>query len=360
MRNLLFFSFGLILAVFSGLATSATFSPQSVMNVTRTTAGATASTKFAAMTASNQAVYAMRAVQIPKSAIVTASKIRMFSPWGIAMTVAMAAAGYVVDDLTQTITDGSGMVNHVGDGKCYSWIYPINTNTVTASECLALVQSYSSAVYYTTLDGNFYYILYASGDARAYFEIKNGSTPPQGDLPYVDSQPISDNAYYDWLQDSPYYSQTFESPMSGQPNPDIQQFQDAADDVTADYTAENDGDPATVPTTDPETGDTGAEDITEEEPEDKDPCIKNPALLMCIEMDDVPDETDVIQQEFSTTYSPVSFSSNASCPSDMNGPHGVVYSFDFPCQLATGISPIIILMAILGGLYIISGSRRED
>ena len=324
----------MFLSALSNNAQAATFSPAQVMQHTNTATGATVATKFTAK-AANQAVYAMRAVQIPKATVANVMRTRSFSPWGIAITAAITAAGYYFDSLNEEIYTSQSPSYPDGLGTCV-WNGNNNVGTTTASQCLngEGVYAHNSSVIATWIQ-----------DGVQYDES------PQ-------PEPISDDQLFDVYKSmSPIQQQSiFENPYSSAPNPDIQEFTDAAQDVTNDYTAENDGDPATVPTVNPETGDTGTEEITEDEPQEKDLCQRYPNILACTELDDVPDASQIATQDIPFSYTPYSLSSNASCPADVDTPAGPI-SYGPSCQLASGIKPVVIAVFTLAGLLVLGGFK---
>lgn len=341
-----------------GNAEAATFSPQQVSNVVKTSTGATAATKYAAMTAANQSIYAMRAVNVSKSSIANVVRTRAFTPWGIALTVALTAAGYALNDSDDSISTETAASQELGIceyGGQTGW---------TVTQCLDWSASHigipqSSLTFHSYAAPN-KYRYGINGSAVVVVWVAPyylGANDPRGGSSLAD-----DDSLYEVASELPQsqWAELFEDPLSGHPNPDIQEFQDVADDLTDDYIAENDADPNTNPDVNPEQGDTGTETVSEEEPLDEDPCVINPNLLVCMEMDEVPDPTDIQTQEVDASYSIYSLASNSSCPADIPSVHGASWEFDGPCQYASGIKPIVLAVFSILALMIASGYRFSE
>ena len=154
-------------------------------------------------------------------------------------------------------------------------------------------------------------------------------------------------------------------PVTGLPRSDIQPFTDAATDATDDWNAENDSDPNTNPDIDEETGDTGTETETTEEPEqDEDYCRDNPDILACSTLGDAPTAEQLTTDTIGFTVTPYSLAGGVgSCPA----PSSVAFlgqvievPYDFICDFAVALKPIILALALLTSIFIVSGTVRAD
>lgn len=360
------------------------FQAQEVMSVVKTSTGATASVKYVAMNAANQSVYAMRAVEVGKASIANVVKTRSFTPWGVGFAVAITAAGYFLDSETGDVylpgNDLDSRPPPVGYVYLANPGYNANQSTYSSTPYGAArkyIEQFNFVEQCFNYTGSAPPPYYAQFDRRTSFTngkciggesgIKVGiTTEPANyvpDSPYTDDLThVTNDQIYDVASNFDYaeWQKIFIDPLSGQANREIPEFQDAGTEISDDYAEQQALDPSKPPTILPSKDGKPAVTVGTEEPPPQDPCIKNPSLLMCAELDDVPDATEIQTQEIDVSYSPVSFSSNASCPADLQGPYGSKFSFDAPCQLATGINPFVILFSMLGAIFIISGSRAES
>lgn len=371
MKNLSFFLFGFLfsisIALYSSTSTAVEFAAQAVMSAVPTSAGAQVSVQYAGKTAANQAVYAVRSVPVSKAIIGNVVKARAFNPWGIAVVAAVTAAGYYINESTGLIeSTGSMAANYSGVGECYSWtnaVAPIFN--VSADACLAHIDPHVtySTVEYGAWNGVYYKIINpADGPAfpNGWFQpndpasIVNTSLPPNsGGAVEATPEELYDVAVG---MSQPSWEDLFQDTLSGKPNPAMPPLYAPIPDINADYDAANDGDPATIPTVDLPNGDTGTDDISDEKPENKDPCVKNPDLLSCLEVDDVPDPTEIQTQAAVITYTSHFLSSNASCPSPVALPYGEM-SYQPACDFATGLKPMILIVFSVISLMIVGGVK---
>jgi hypothetical protein len=375
MRNLRFLLLGFLIPVTLFLISpsiyAANFAAQSIIKAVATPTGAIVSTEYAAMKAANQSVYAVRAVQVSKATIAQVVRTRSFTPWGVALAAAVVAAGYALEDgEIQTIPQSD---SQFVQGYYWKSAYS-NNRQKTPNESLSyVVNFYSGGVSNTSLTlktettAEMTYTINSNNYTRTeqLQRFPCGSITSDycvGGAPQTDSEPLSDNQLYDIATSLPstQFQKLFEDPLSGQPNRDIQEIKDVATDISNDYNAENDEDPLTVPTTNPETGDTGTETVSEEKPEKEDFCIKNPSSLACSELDDVPEKTELQTQELEMNFSQHSLASNASCPAPIQLPHGAEMSYQPACDLASGIKPIVLVIATLGALFIVGGFKEKE
>lgn len=123
------------------------------------------------------------------------------------------------------------------------------------------------------------------------------------------------------------------------------------------------------------TGPNGTSTVAEEKPasnfcsenptspmckEAKDPCEDNPDRVGCMERGD-PADGDALPTEDRgvASVTTVSFTSSASCPSDVQLPKGAKLSYAYPCQMATSLRPIILAIAWLIAGFIVMGAFRD-
>lgn len=338
---------------------NAAFQASAINSVVSTSTGAVASTTFIGVGAANQAVYDIRPVSVGKPSIANAMKSRPFTPWGLAITAALIAADYLLDENTgEVITETqASSVN----GFCgYT-----GSSGVTATQCINEAVSITGVSFNrwvyspTSTDTNKGYCIDSCGGVVVQW-IPDSSLAGN---PLGSTSTPTDEELYDVAASLPQlqYESLFEDPVTGLPNTqDMPEFQNAADDVTSDYEAATDSDPNTNPTVDVPNGDTGTENQTEEKPDPQENyCKKYPNLVSCMEVDDVPDPSDIQTQNIDFTYSPHNLASNSSCPSPIMTPAGEL-SYQPACDTASGIKPVVILVFTLIGMYIISGYRTSD
>lgn len=348
-----------------------TFSPQAVQSVAKVSAGAVANTTYAGMTAANQAVYAVRPVTIAKASVAAAVKSKAKTPWGLVIVAAVTAAGMLIDSNGDIINQTTAS----SDGQVGSYYIAANfSREGVGSTPIEAMQNWcidiGGCTTFTVHDENLFSLAGSGFNWNwATATAKNDDCPAGWSsyngvchfAPPVEETYATDQELYDLAKtlNYPEWHKLFEDAY-GRPNiQDMPEFQPVADDITTDYAAANDADPLTEPTVDPATGDTGA-DTSTEPPKEEDPCIANPALLSCAELDDVPDPTDIQEMDVPYSYTPFSLNSNNSCPAPMSLPKGLTMSWQPACDFATGIKPIILLVFSLIGLYIISGTKATD
>jgi hypothetical protein len=92
-----------------------------------------------------------------------------------------------------------------------------------------------------------------------------------------------------------------------------------------------------------------------------DPCKDNPDRVACLS--DSTEGTDSTDPQKSTigasSISVIGFASSASCPSSIQLPKGSTLSFDWPCQLASGLRPILLALAWLSAGLIVMGAFKN-
>jgi len=356
-------------AIFSSNNVQATtFTAQSVQSVVKTTTGATASTVYAAK-AANQAVYDVRAVKIAKASVTNAAKKRAFTPWGFALVAAFTAADYLLDPETESISkpDPTFEAGFYWNGGA-TWS---NSSTLQGAIQLHMTVGWGQTYSYTinSNSGNQATVTYtvpSQPDRTVTFYQHTCTSGSTSYCPYsAPSQTPNDDAIYEVIQSLPpsEYNQLFENPITSKPNvEDMPEFQDVADDVSADYDAANDALPETVPTVDIPNGDTGTQEQTDTEPKEPDLCQKYPSILACLNTEDDIDTPEILESTINHTFSPVTLSSNSTCPElpSANTSRG---SFDLDlapiCNLATSINPLIVGLFGISALYVLNGAYRR-
>jgi len=374
-RSLKYFFVGFFFACFFWLSTSeaATFSAQKVMKAVPTSTGASVATQYAAK-AANQSVYAVRAVQVTKASVANIVRKRSFSPWGAILTVAITAAGFVLDDLTGDIsTPDAPVTDYVPGFYWHSTYYSSAASPSLASEAFGEGFSYqnggreytllpivfnsptSITVSLTSL-GSTFQTTYSRRDCSSV----GTTTYCPAAAPSQSGSSATDSELFDIASNLPSheFQRLFEDQLSGQPNSDVSEFQDVADDITQDYAYENDSDPLTIPSVDLPSGDTGTDTVSDEPPPSEDPCAKNAKLVSCLETGDLPNSSEIITQDVPYSYSSYSVLSNASCPADIPVGHGAAYSFGPVCTVASGVKPAVIAASFITGMFIIMGFGR--
>lgn len=362
MKNLTYFIVGFLLPFsllfFASNSHAATFAAQAVFKAVPTTTGAIVSTEYAAMKAANQAVYAVRAVEVGKASVAAVVRQRSFTPWGVALTVAIVAAGYILEDdeiIKHEMLDDD--VAEIG----YSWQINGNIYRATRNEACRVMRNGLSG-WTHEVDGNTCHLRDTNQSLRATYPMYYAHVSAPSYQPYYspDAAVTDDELYQVASNMSPsQFQKLFEDPLSGQVNPDIQEFKDEAADLTSDYADQVSANPGVDPTVIPAKDGKPAAVLSPEKPKTEDPCVTNPSLLMCSELDDVPDETEIQEQEAEMDFSPHNFSSNASCPAPISLPYGAEMSYEFPCMFASGIKPIVLVVASLGALLIVGGFKEE-
>ncbi|MDO8827480.1 virulence factor TspB C-terminal domain-related protein [Methylophaga sp.] len=353
------------------------FQPTSINRMVSSSSLVTASTRFAGVTASNQSVYAVRAVEIGKASVANAIKTRSLTPWGIALVTALTAADYFYNPETQqwettTRPDAWDIVNE--QNLCESpGIGPGNRMAgISMGTCFNHVRSTfgnfqpAGVILHPTGNQSSYpYIQYclqrvgASGCGNAnFFRLPRSLQQPAAPFnPWP--QPASNDQLFDFYRNlSPsQQADLLTDPYTGFPDAaTIPEFQTAADQISSNWNANNDGNPDTVPNPDP-TEQTSTEPFPEEAQE-QDICKANPEILACQELGETPDETPIDEQQLPFDYQPVSFSGNASCPASIQMGGGIQYDYDAACSFASGVKPAVITMALLTGVFVMGGFRR--
>lgn len=364
---LLFVIFALLLYISDAEANAVlqqSFQPTSINRMVSSSSLVTASTRFAGVTAANQSVYAVRAVDIGKASVANAVRTRAFTPWGLGLVAILTAAGYFLED-GQIATQTEGFT---GVGQCYRFTSNY-IGDMNVADCFEAAKQYWASQpnpqiltgvkrqNITTICFIFQSLNNCANGARLQFPNPQTFPPDAQLLP--GNQPVADDALFDLYRDLPPSQQTdlLTDPLTGFPDAaTIPEFQQAADSISSNWNANNDGDPATVP--DPEAPEQTSEEPFPEEQPEQDICKADPNILACQELGETPDETPIEEMELPIDYQPVSFSSNASCPAPTNMGGGIQYNYDGACQFASGVKPAVITMALISGIYLMGGFRR--
>lgn len=342
------------------------FQPTSINRMVSSSSLVTASTRFAGVTAANQSVYAVRAVDIGKASVANAVRTRAFTPWGLGLVAAITAAGYILDDGQ---IKGSTLEGYT---EGYYWRSSFYGHAITPDDA---AQKHSQG-FNSQNNRNSYptgYTFTSETEIRTtIFDPATNQTfnttfrlePCTGVTPACPATapagaPVSDDLIFDVFNALPPSAQmdVLTDPLTGFPDAaTIPEFQQAADSISSNWNANNDGDPATVP--DPEASEQTSEEPFPEEQPEQDICKADPNILACQELGETPDETPIEEMELPIDYQPVSFSSNASCPAPTNMGGGIQYNYDGACQFASGVKPAVITMALISGIYLMGGFRR--
>lgn len=98
-----------------------------------------------------------------------------------------------------------------------------------------------------------------------------------------------------------------------------------------------------------------------EKTDPKDPCELNPERMGCKEFGTPQDTGDLPEKSVGvSSITPVVFASNASCPADIPLPKGATFSFEWPCRMAEGVKPFLLVLAWLIAGMIVIGVARDN
>lgn len=93
-----------------------------------------------------------------------------------------------------------------------------------------------------------------------------------------------------------------------------------------------------------------------------DECLKNPGLLSCQQMGDVPTGDTVPRSSIPVTFSPVAIASNATCPAPLTvtlSGFTIPIDFDPICSYASQLRPVILAVSYLSAILIVFGVGRS-
>jgi len=385
----------LLLATFSSFSfagMSVPFQPTSVTQVVKNATGFSAGTNFSGKTASNDPKFGFRRVPIPNTSL--AQQVARvgkfaFTPAGLAFA---AASWYFSDALDQWMYN-EGLIddpNYVFN----QYFYTVNGPAQVASTS----GMYDSAVIYLEDNGytdlsfrslswsGSFYVLEVNHASKGYSTRRSFSWYPSTcgtktgstsycplTAPQVDSDdvPVSTDQFIDYFDSlSPSeQNDVFTDPATNAIDQAIQELQDAAQDLTNDFDALNDSDPATTPTTDLTNGDTATDSVTDFPPvskpqEMKEQCVEFPDSVGCMDMGSDLDPTELQQVDIGTNYAQHSLSSNNTCPSNLSHTTKTGFSLSFDlspiCDSLAVIKPVFIVICSLIGMMILSGAARND
>jgi len=318
---------------------------------------------FEATTVSGKKVFANRAITIGKASIANAIKKRAFSPYGLAVTAAITAAGYYFDNSSKTITT---VVSGSSDlGRC---TVLSGQPHITASECLNSVHySYGSVTGVAAQTTGYIAFNCQYQSWCGYWYPDTNNVPA---VPFGGSQPVTDtdliNAFDSYFTPE-QEKEIFLNPVSRLP--DVPGQSDVASDLDNDYVAQNDADPATNPTTGNTTinntditySDNGYTDVTNFE--QKDPCQLHPNSVGCLDVGQAPQDPSIQTYQMPFSVTQYSLGSNAQCPAPnvitLKNGQIITFSYQTYCDFATGIRPVVVALGFLLAYLIVGGAVRE-
>lgn len=366
---------GLLMFIISGKAhanavLAQPMQPIAVNRMVSSSSLVTASTRFAGVTAANQSVYAVRAVEIGKASVANAVRTRSLTPWGFAIVAGLTAADYIFNQQTQQWeVNPEPLPTYMGIGTSCSR----GPSNVTMQEC---IDSIRAAPVDPSVWGTWGYHS-RSGDTVRYCFKGTGTTCVNNNFWFVTNPPgsdpttqwpttfplnpysASDSQLYDFYRNlSPsQQADLLTDPLTGFPDAaTIPEFQQAADEITSNWNAEHDGNPDTTPVPNP-TEQTSTEPFPEEAQE-QDICKANPAILACEEMGELPEPDNIVTQDLDINYSPVSMASSGGCPAPIHVGKGVYFEFDVTCDFASNLKPIVMAFSLILALYIMIGFKK--
>lgn len=373
-------------SVFSSAQLSVDFKATSFQQLLKTNTGLLTSTKFSARNVAGRAVYGLRTVPIGKAIVGNVLKNRSFSPWGLAITAAITAAGYYLNQNTGEVgTPGNVGVNANEKGRCLINLGSgdIDQSNKTLTQCDTLFESHPqygnwTGTYVVNVSDNICYPHTSGPFIGCWYPSNDFPNPIPDEFLSTDFEPISDDEVYDSV--IPNFSESqisdaLKDPQTGLPDEDLTPLVDSAADLTSDYDAVNDGDPNTNPSFDTE-NDTGDDTFTEDETQlpnediedqqqdqtQQDQCELTPDALGCQEFGDELTEVDIPTEELSFSFAPVSLASDTSCPapSVLNLTYGSVSLSNQPlCDFFTGVNPVVISVCSLLAIYILTGGVQR-
>jgi len=325
----------------------------------------------------NQPVFASRIATIPpagmRSLLLKRAASTFFNPW---LSAALLVGGYAYNSLsTQIEQPGTTDPNLAPDGYGYFVNSGSGFYSQTKSGACALSVAWAGAEF--NINGNFCERLYGGNVVESQEITLVPSTVSDGPYQYPDSPATPDqlNNFLNGLT-AAQLLKLFINPLTFKPD-DIPEITTIGDEITSDYTADNDtlpdGSPdlTTSPTTDYSTGDTGTESISDVPPEplvssataeeQPDLCELNPGILACQQMGNELSTETIPVETPSYSFVAENLTSNASCPAPANlglSSGSISMSYQPLCDLAIAINPVFIIICTLAGLYIVVGAAR--
>lgn len=328
----------------------------------------------AAGVAANSAQYATRAVAYTPAIVGAATRSFLLSPGGLALSAALIAAGYVIDELTGEVTEEGGTQlttikwtqQQTGAANVIACHGP---DLATTATCFAAVYGASSGFGYTfescdsyTTSPSLCHFPHIWDGTHHYQFFKNTVAPYEYEFPATVMTDSELGTLIDTDPFSPYLPDILTDPLTGKPYSNTA-LDDALADVEADFNAQYDTDPVTVPDTDPATNDDGLESQTD----DLFDCDLFPTLCKWLTWfrsgeDLTLDETpppNLNQEVDISTYAdfegdPISFGGASTCPAPYS-----VYALNETielnytpfCTLAEWLNPLLLAIATMIGIF---------
>jgi len=338
---------------FNTYALTSGFIPIEVLDVNGSSAGSrSVGVTYKATAVNGSSIFGYRKVALSSSSVLNQiKKVGKFPFTPIA--VALAVAGYLYDEFTDDfVVAGYESLSESALGSCTTFrasgAYTNSWQSLTYSDC-EMVRSqnhYQPATMIWTHNG----VSYTQEQSPAF-------------APAISDEVALD--VYDALSPEEQI-EVWTDPDTLRVASDVPEINTIGDDLTLDYEAENDSDPLTVPTVDPLTGDTGTSSTGSEPIKQtsmaESECVTNPNSIACWESGDELIADDILTQEITFDYSPVSLSSNDSCPapsSFMISDTPVSISFQPLCDFGSGLKYLIMAIAAFTGAYIIVGGVKQ-
>ncbi len=420
--KLIFSLFLLFFSTFSyALGPSTSFKPTSINSIiSRGSFGAVVDVVFEASVGGRNKVYGKRPVTLSKAIIGGALKSRAFTPWGLGLSVAVAAAGYILDDSTGTV-----YLEPVGDIALTGFCGFNRSFTGSLSSCIAVRPNHSSGTSYScsAVGMNTCTDILAPNGANVSFFASNG-------VPATAPVSVSNDSFFDIVSDSISDDELIDvltDPETQHPYSVLDPIESMAQEMTDDFRVATQPktvstktttdtqvntqvglDPAASPetsvdtvtdsqfSTDPTTGietetATTTETTTVTDPvndtetvttktttidtdtpvapdgfspkeDETDICQKYPTALGCQRLGKMSKTPPISSLDVEFEYDVVFLTSSASCPSpNVFTVSGRSMSFNNSaiCDFAMGINPIVILICSVIGIYIVSGGVRN-
>ncbi len=335
-----------------------------------------------------------KAVTLGSASIGSIIKKRAFTPWGIALTTAVVAAGYYLDSQNQEILLDQGTAatytiygrcEWVGDAVSPKNLWPSphgSWYTWTFTQCydyLSTAQAGNWDHVVTGVNNFLFRDEFNSNRGVWYVHSTDQSTFTGVQSDYLDTAPTTatDEQIADAVQ--PYISDStlesaFYDPYTDLVDETIPEVAQALADIQADQDLLNDADPTNDPL-DPDTELNYDEetvkalnDIAEtladiQENLDDDECLQNPDLISCQEVGQLPASEPTVQ-EYSIPFdvTQYAFTSSAQCPADniktLSSGASITFSYQSYCDYAAMMNPIVIAAGLLGSILIVSGAVR--
>lgn len=388
-----------------------------------TSSGAQVRAGLAGVNAANNAVYTSRVVNISRSSLGVLAKARSFTPYGLAITAALAAYNYHQEN-GEIVTPGDMPVPTGSTFQCIHYNTPsgdvgnFQYNGQTWAECMShFADDPDWPETFTDANATGRWVYGRHPNNRPIFLIIATDQDVIDQYDGLDpsnwkSNPVSDEDVYDalfnpntskfsrgWRQS--LTNSLMNDPATGRPRTDVQEMNDAATDATTDLETrtatgvdpapESELDPgtegmtevdtATGEATDVATGEETAqppEEIVNPQPEPDlaepeyapssqseegtDPCLETNDLVSCLETGNELDPEDLDVLEPAISLSPISLTSNAVCPAPPTFTaqgQTLEFSNEPLCNFATAINPLVVLMGAIVSMFIVAGAVRQ-